>query len=266
MGKKSAPKPPDPFRTAQAQTDANLQSAQNTLRLNALDRRGPFGSATFARDASGLPTGQNVSLTPGLQDTVNQATSAAERLSGFLPQDSFQLSSVPQGLPLAQNFFNQQAGLLAPQFSDQLRDFEVRAAERGLPVGSESFNAAFDPILRSQNLALQQVAGQAVQLTPQEEQRQIGNALLERQLPFQETGQALGLLEQTPVPSFAPQPNSGVAAPDIEGLVQNNFANQAQLARDRNSAISSLLGGTASLAFAPINPFGATTIAQRLLR
>ena len=226
---------------------------------------GPFGSATFTRDASGIPTGQTVSLDPGLQRTAQGAIGNAQTQVGFLPQNQFRVSDVPNGLALSDAFFKQQQQLLQPQFDDQLRDFEVRAAERGLPVGSESFNAAFDPILRNQNLALQQAAGQAIQLTPQEEQRQISNALLERQLPFQEASQSLGLVNQIPVPSFAPQPSAGVAPPDVAGLTQQAFQNEQNQVQQQNAALGSLLGAGASLAFAPINPAGASTIAGRLL-
>ena len=255
MGKR-APKPPDPFRTAQAQQQFSTQAAQDQLRLNAIDRTNPFGSVRFTRDAAGVPTAQNVTLAPNLQQTFDQGSAAASNLSRFLPQGQFRLADVPQGIDVAQNFFDQQLGLLSPVF-DQLN---VRAAERGLPIGSEAEENIFRPL----NQAVSQAAFNAVQLTPQEEQRQIGNALLERQLPFQETGQALGLLNQINVPGFAPQPTAGVAAPNFAQLQQQNFQNQAQIARDRNAAIGNILGAGASLAFAPINPLGATTLAGKL--
>lgn len=247
MGKSKAPKPPDPFQTAQTQQQFGTQAAQQQLGLNALDRSGPFGSVQFTRNAQGVPTGQTANLSPQLQGIFDPTAAAASNLAGLLPQDRFQLSDVPQGIDLQNNFFNQQLGLLEPVFGEQRRDAEVRLAERGLPVGSEAESSLLSPLLRSQNQALQQAAFGAVQLTPQEEQRQIQNALLERQLPFQETGQALGLLNQVPTPGFAPQPTAGIAAPNFQGLQQKNFENEAQIAQDRNAALAAILGAAGTI-------------------
>ena len=264
MSKPKAPKPPDPAQLAQQQQQSNQQAAQQTLSLNALDRSGPFGSVRFTRDAAGVPTGQTVTLNPELQQTVDRAGATASNLAGLLPQDRFRLADVPQGIDLQQNFFDAQKALLQPGFDEQIRDFEIRAAERGLPVGSEGFTGLLDPVLRNQNRALQQAAFGAVQLTPQEEQRQIQNALLERQLPFQETGAALGLLGQVPVPSFAPQPSAAVNATNVAGLQQQQFQNEQALARDRNAALGSILGAGAGIVGTALGgPFGGA-LGQRL--
>lgn len=246
------------MQLAQQQAAANRQAAETNLRLNSLDRTGPFGSATFDRDASGTPKGQTVSLTAPLQDTVDRTSLAASNLANFLPQDRFQLADVPQGQDLSTNFFNQQKELLQPGFDDQLRNFEIRAAERGLPLGSEAFDNSLSPVLRAQNQALNQAAFNAVQLTPQEEQRQIQNTLLERQTPFQETSNALNILGQVPVPSFAPQPQAGVAATDVVGIQQQNFQNQSALAAQKNAALGSLLGTAGTIGGAVLGgPIGA---------
>lgn len=262
--KDKAPKPPDPLKTAQTQQQFGTQAAQQQLGLNALDRTGPFGSVQFTRNAEGVPTGQTAALSPQLQGIFDPTAAAATNLAGLLPQGRFQLSDVPQGIDLQSNFFDQQLGLLEPTFARQRQAAEVRLGERGLPVGSEAEGNLLGPLLESQNLARQQAAFGAVQLTPQEEQRQIQNALLERQLPFQETGQALGLLNQVPTPGFAPQPTAGISAPNFQGLQQQNFQNQAQIASDRNAALGSILGAAGGLAFSPLNPRGATTLAGSL--
>lgn len=237
MSKGSAPKAPKVPNAGKL-----LQAASNTT---------PFGSATVGEE------GTNVTLNPELQGVVSGAGGAAQNFVGQLPTEAFSLSDVPQGIDLQSNFFNQQLGLLEPGFNDQLRDFEVRAAERGLPIGSESFAAGLEPLLRSQNLARQQAAFGAVQLTPQEEQRQLANALLERQLPFQEAGQSLGLLNQVPVP----QPN-----PIGSNILNTNFANQnAAFGNQLNSfnqqqaGLGSLLGAVGTIGGGLLGgPFGAS--------
>lgn len=262
MGK-SSPKPPDPAQLANQQTEANRQAGFDTLRFNAQDRTNPFGSVTFQRDENGIPTGQEVTLSPEIQAIFDPLAGTAANLAGQLPQEAFRLADVPQGLPLADAFFQQGQQQLQPGFDRQLRNLEIRAAERGLPIGSEAFDDLFQPALQEQGRALSNLALGAVQLTPQEEQRQISNAVLERQLPFQEAQQSLGLLNSVPVPGFAPQPSAGFAAPDVGGLAQQSFQNQTQLASDRNAALGSILGSAANLAFTPINPLGSATLAGR---
>ncbi len=253
MGFLSPPKPPDPVKTAEKQGAINIQSARDTLALNAQDQFGPFGgSATFQRDAEGVPTGQTAAFSQPLQQTSEQTQGAIAGLTQFLPQDQFRLSDVPSGLDLSQNFFNQQQALLAPGRAREDTALELRAAERGLPLGSEARAGLFAPNLEARGFADAQIAGQAVSLTPQEQQRQISNQLLERSTPIIEATQAAGLLRGLPAPSFAPQPTQGINPVDFAGLEQQQFANQQQQHQALVSGLGQLATGAATFGTAPI--------------
>ncbi len=244
----SAPKPPDPIKTAETQAKFNREAQGLTLSRNALDRFGPFGgSAVFQRDEGGLPTGQTVSFGAPLEQASQQTQGAVQDLTRFLPQDQFRLSDVPTGLDLSQSFFDQQQALFAPGRAREDKRLELRADERGLPIGSEPRSDLFAPALEQRAFQDAQAAGTAIQLAPQEQQRQIQNVLLERGQPTREALDATGLLNQLPAPSFAPQPSAGVAAPDFESLQQAEFLAKQRAAEQKQAAIGGLLGAGATL-------------------
>lgn len=151
--------------------------------------------------------------------TSKAAAGAAERL----PTENFSLSNVDFGL--ANPIFQNQLALLQPDFDAQNRDLEVRAAERGLPIGSEAFNALMDPTARAQALAKQNAAFGTIQ-------QQIDNSFRERGLPFQE----FATLSGSATPLLNSQAN----------IAQLNFQNQLAQQQSQNAALSSILGSAAS--------------------
>jgi len=229
MGSK-APDPPDPQKVAQAQQAANVETAREQAKLNAVDQFGPFGSTVYQRDSSGVPIAQQVNLNPEVQNILDQQFDLSGGLGqasldalNYLPQDKFTIDqftsqvgapdpNVDYGLPqdefqldvpdtsdISQTYFDQQMGLLRPEFEDQNRQFEATMSDRGLPVGSTVFDETFSDLKREQNLARQQAADQAVFRGLQEQQRQIGNQfgvrgqnVQEAQLRGREQGQEFG--------------------------------------------------------------------------
>lgn len=123
----SAPKPPDPVKTASAQYQFNKQATEDALRLNAIDQFGPFGSTTYQRNAQGLPTSQTVNLSPEVQQwldsqfgTSTALQNAAQTQLGFLPTDRFELQDSPNARGYAAEAFGE--GTIDPsRFADPLR-------------------------------------------------------------------------------------------------------------------------------------------------
>ncbi len=256
MGFLSPPSVPDPIKTAEKAGAINTQAARDTLALNTQDRFGPFGgSTTFTRDEEGVPTAQTAAFSDPLQQTSQQTQGALADLTRFLPQDQFQLSDVPSGLDLSQNFFDQQQALLAPGRAREDTALELRGAERGLPLGSEPRAGLFAPNLEARAFADAQIAGQAVSLTPQEQQRQISNQLLERSTPITEATNASNLLGGLPAPSFAPQATQQIAPVDFAGIQQQAFANEQAQHQALISGLGQAAAGLATFGTAPI--FGA---------
>lgn len=135
----------------------------------------------------------------GLQGiTPQQFTGAGQdRFGGLNPTTGIQAQLFKEGLPglrrdfgeqgreLEQATFQQARGLLDPVFAEQRQQADVRLSERGLPVGSEASGNLLNPLLRSQNLALQQAALGSVGAGRQEQGR-----LFQQQQ--QQRGQAFG--------------------------------------------------------------------------
>lgn len=246
LGFSSKTRAPDAQTLINAQREANIEGQ----RRNALagGRTGPFGSVQATFNDQGEVTGQTRALNQPLQTAADLATESAASATGFLPQDRFRLGDVPQGIDLASNFFNQQAALLQRPFADQRQDLDVSLTNRGLPIGSEARTRGTRDLLDAQNLALQNAAFQAVQLTPQEEQRQIANVLLERSRPSVEAGQALTLAGAVGnlAPQFAAQPTFNPV--DAAGLTQQAFQNQRAIEEAERAQFASLLGAAGQTA------------------
>lgn len=108
----SAPKPIDPFKTAEAQAQFNTQATEDALRLNAIDQYGPYGSTTYQRNEQGLPTSQTVNLSPDVKAWLDSQFGASKGISdaaqtqiGYLPQDRFTLPTGPNGSQIAAERF-----------------------------------------------------------------------------------------------------------------------------------------------------------------
>lgn len=94
MGKKSssAPKPPDPVVTANAQAAVNKETADAVAKNSAIDQYTPYGSITYKRNKNGVPTAATQKLTPEAQKVLDyqmnaakDATYAAAKLGNSLP-------------------------------------------------------------------------------------------------------------------------------------------------------------------------------------
>lgn len=74
----SVPAPPDPNVTAQAQTQSNIQTANNNATLNRVNQYTPYGNLTYSIDGytdTGTPQySANVSLSPQEQQIFNNST------------------------------------------------------------------------------------------------------------------------------------------------------------------------------------------------
>jgi len=75
----SAPKAPDPYKTADAQLGANLETARLTAMLNRANQYTPFGSQTWSQGGNWDEAGYNAALAAWQQGGMQQASTPAER-------------------------------------------------------------------------------------------------------------------------------------------------------------------------------------------
>lgn len=245
MGK-GALKTPDAGQTAASQSRINRQTAKDNLRLNSIDRHGVFGSTTFDKDASGLPTAISTNLSPEMGGLLSNYTGIAQGLSGGgadggtnpLSTQYDPFGAETQGY--SQQFFDRGQALLQPGFDQAQNNLDVRLTERGLPIGSEARNIAEGNLQREQGLAMSDLAANAALQGPQ-------IAAMTRNQQFGDLNNIMGLVGGIPQPDGVAQPQANIAAPDYAGMTWNNYAAERQNYADQMGGLGSLLGTGAKL-------------------
>lgn len=273
MGK-SAPEQPDPIKTAQAQSTANVDAVRESAKVNAVDQFTPYGSVTYTKDADGVPTAQNVALTPLQQEALDQKNQLATVLGGQalnqsanLPQDKYSLDGFGQvnsdytneGNNVRDAYFGQQMGMLQPQFDQENRAMEQNIANRGLPINGEGAQTLEDNLYRRQSDARNQISNNAILTGGNEQNRLLGNELqvrnqgineynAERQQPFNEMSAYLQGQPIFQAPS-ATQAQYQIAPADVSGNIYKNYSAQnANYQNNLNGMYST--AGTAAMAAA----------------
>lgn len=200
----SSPKPPDPYKTADAQYQYNVKAAQDAMRMSAIDQFGPFGSTTYTRDDKGLPTSQTVNLSPEveqwLQSQFGASTAlqnAAQTQLGYLPQDRFELPDSPTARGyseeafgaamfdpanfdtsgIASTSYEQAKSLFQPDIDAAKKQAEIRLKQRGINPGDEIYNDEMDRLDRNAANAYSGAARQATLDAGNEQTRRVNAAL-----------------------------------------------------------------------------------------
>ena len=304
--------PPDPVATANAQGAANVESAIATALLNQQNVVSPFGNVRFDQ-IGGQQVGQNfvpqfqrtIELSPEQQqqldlqnrlgaDLSQLAVDQTGRISGTLGTgldtsglpglfgsvglDPIDIGSfAPDAAAVERATFRRGLNLLRPEFDRQTSQLESTLVDRGLPIGSESAEAARDPLQRRQNDALENLSLSAVLAGRQEQGRLFGQALatraqqfneaaqnaaianaaraqgiqeeaFERSLPISDIAALLGTSPGVQQPQFQPTPAVGVSAPDVIGATLGSSQIAQQNAIANAQAQSGFLGGLFGLA------------------
>jgi hypothetical protein len=225
---KDAPKAPDAAKTAQTQYDWSKTAAQDQMKMNSINRSGPFGSSTFTRDANGNPTGIKTSLSSELQGSANNLTGNLGAQTGLLPQGAFNPNVDGSAIRGA---IQDNAMLAAqPEWARQDKQNQITMSERGIPIGSEIDNDLSNRTSEQRNQYMRGAANDSFLAGANEEQRQFGNQLTQYKLPWEASQNSLGLLQG--MNSLAPQAQqaqANISAPDFAGMAQQQYqAEQAQ--------------------------------------
>jgi len=250
---KKAPKAPDPMQTAQTQAGMNRQAAQDTLRINAMDKTNPYGSSTFTRDAAGNPTGMTSEFTGPMKTGFDNVGGSFANYTGRLPTENFDSTKIAQTDDLSRTFYNRGRDLLADDFSQAQQAQDINLTNRGLPIGSEARTISEGNLARQQGLALSTLAKDASLLAPQEQQRLIDNARRDYTMTFDNADRSLGLLSGMNglLPQVS-QPTAGVGNVDFAGLQANKFKADQQAHSDKMAGYGSLLKTGLGLALTPM--------------
>lgn len=267
----SPPKPPSPYEQANAQSVANEKAVYASSEVNAIPQYSPFGQVTYdyrtvsspEYDNKGrivghrdyqIPAGQRTLLAPEFQAILDQQTQFAGQLGdkastllGQIPTDRFSLDSIGSTDDIAQTLFDRQYSLLKPQLEEQRNAQQVMLSERGIPIGSEIWGDEQRRFETGQEAALSRLAQDADIMGRNERQALIQNALLERQMPFNEFAALQGQIPNFPTPQAQPLPNYQIQAPPIGDYFQQNYQNQLAAHQSSQGMMGSLLGGLLSI-------------------
>lgn len=253
MGK-SAPKAPDPAKTAAAQGAWNSFTAQQQQAMNMTDQNSPWGSLTYDQTGSQTiidPNGKavevprytaNTTLTPEQQEIYNQIQAADLNLAtianeqsgrvGELLNNPFEYSNQD-----AENWaFDLASQRILPQQEQNRKALDTQLLNRGIRPGSAAYDQEMQRLTNANTDQLNQLA-----LTG----RQMGfnEALAMRNQPLNEIiGLMSGSQIQNPNATFAQTPQSGVAGVDYTGLVNQKYQADMNAYNARMGALGGLFG------------------------
>lgn len=263
MGKKSkAPKPPDPYQTAAAQTEQNVSTAIANATLNNVNQVTPYGSLTYNQIGTETITGPDgqtyqipryqatQELTEIGQETQDQSDQAS---LNFATAANNQTANLVDTLSTPLSLDNEATesrlmelgrARLDPVLAEQDEALRTRLANQGIRAGSE----AYDREMRNQNQSRNDAYNQLM-LTGRNQA--VNELLTERNQPVNEIT-ALMSGSQVQQPNFVNTNMPQVANTDIAGLVQDNYNARLNQYNQQQAQRNSLYGGLFGLGSAAI--------------
>ncbi|QND42956.1 hypothetical protein HB770_20835 [Rhizobium leguminosarum bv. viciae] len=213
----SAPKAPDPVKTAAAQTESNKATAVTQYGLNATNQVTPYGNLNYSQNGAwsdGTPRfTATQTLSPEQQQLYNQQTQLGSKLNNLAIGQTDRLNGV---LSQPVNLSNQATegrlmelgrARLDPIIAQREKATEAELINKGVRPGTEAYKRATTAVDQQTNDAYNQLLlsgrGQSVQ-----------EALAERNQPINEIS-ALMSGGQVQAPSFVNTPQPGVNGTDI---------------------------------------------------
>lgn len=240
----SAPTPPDPAKTAEAQTQSNKETAVANANLNRINQYAPQGSTTYnviGSNEDGTPKyEQTTSYSPGEQ-AVYDTNLATRQNVGQIGRDQSQriggLLSTPFDLSsAADQYYNDFAEQRMDPYWD--RRYEGKKTEllnSGITMGSDAYNDSMGQFENSRNDAYNSARFGAQGLANQA-------ALSNRNQPINEIS-ALMSGSQVSNPMSAAVPQVGMANTDVAGIYNQDYQNRLGAANMQNSANNAMMGG-----------------------
>lgn len=255
----SAPSPPDPYQTANAQEGLNKQTAIYQAETNNVNQTTPYGSLTYQQTGTnpdGTPIfSATTAYTPAVQNLFNtdvgtqtQMANAANTLAKNLGSS---LSSAPNlgNSALVNQMMGWQNQYMQPIFNQQQAALNSQLANQGISQGSDAYNNAQNLFSRNVNNAYEQAMAQ-------DEGQAYNQALTSYEAPIQTLGTLLGESQPTSSvnQSLINTPQEQIQPADLESLVEQNYAQQLNNYQNTMSGLfsipSAVLGGWARGGFA----------------
>lgn len=243
LGGGEMPKAPDPYKTAEAQMRVNRDAA----RMSMVNQNGPFGSLNYTEGPDGRFTA-TTTLDPAGQAAVGGARQAAGDRLGMFTQNW------GSGMPdfsgdrqrIEDELYKRMSSRLDPQYQDRERELTSRLHAQGITQGTEAYQREMDNFGRDRRGAYDEARSSSILGGGAEQSRLFDMSSTQRGQEFGEIGSLfnLGQLNNTPQAVG----HAGVGAPDLAGLIGQNYQTRVAGASSQNAALANLLGSGMMLA------------------
>lgn len=267
MGK-STPKPPDPIKTASAQTATNVGTAIANQIGAQVNQVTPDGSLTYGQTGTfewkdpldgrvyKLPqftATQALDPISAKTDTINKQ--AGQNLATLGRDQSARLQELLSE-PVSLDNDETEARLielgqkrLDPMLDRRAQSTRDRLAQSGIGIGSEAYSREMERLSQAENDAYNSLLlsgrGQAIQ-----------ERLTERNQPINEIT-ALLSGSQVSQPNFMNTPGLNMPTTDYAGIMQQDYANRVGAAQQKNAGMQSIMGGLFGLGAGALSGAGA---------
>lgn len=265
MQSPSAPKPPNPEKTAAAQSAMNTNTAVTQQLVNMTNQVTPDGSLTYNQTGTNSFVGADGKTYSVPQFTATQTLSpTGQALKGINDQTESNIATIGRdqsarigdllGSPIklgneATEGRLMELGMkrLEPQFARDEEALRTRLANQGLRPGSAAFDAEMQRMGQTRNDAVNSLLLSGRAQANQE-------MMAERNQPINEIT-ALMSGSQVSNPQFTSTPQASVGGVDYAGMVQNKYAGQMQQYQQQMASRNAMLGGLFGMAAAPFGMF-----------
>lgn len=253
MSKGKAPKAPDPMKTAQAQTQMNIDTALTNAALNRVDQIGPDGSITYKQTGTTNVGGRSVptyamttTLSPA-QQAIKEQEDAAQLNLGTLAKNQSAFLNEYMGKPVdlstgnIENYMNTHFMDDFNKTWDQDRStLETKLANSGIRIGSDAYTRAMSDFSNSKSSARDNLYGNQYD-------RALSSLLTERNQPLNEI---TALLSGSQITNPVQQNVAGVnvAGTEYAGLVQAGYDNELAAYNAKQQGLGKALGGMFGIA------------------
>lgn len=232
----SAPTPPDPTTTANAQQGYNVGAATSQQELNMINQSNPYGSLTYNQTGTnpdGTPIySANQQLSSAQQGLLNtQQTNqgqAGGATSSAIGQLGSQLASGPNLDPSAvtNQLLGWQQNYMQPYFSQQQSNLNSQLQNQGIGQGSEAYQNAQKALGNTQGSTIENAMAS-------DEGQAYNQALSSYTQPLAAETSALGTLGGYSAPAsltsnLTSTPTSSVQPANYAGLAEQNYQSQNQ--------------------------------------
>ena len=253
-GKNKAPAPPDPYKTADAQTGTNIGTAIANNQMGMVNQVTPDGSLTYEQSGTyqyrdpvsgkvyDLPKTTATTTLSGInqqikgqddQTKLNLAETGNQQ-SAFLKD---YLGNVwnPDTSAIEGRLMELGSQRLDPRFAQEEDRLRTRLENQGVTAGSEAWNREMSSFGQNKNDAFNQ-------LMLQGRGQAMGELAAIRNQPLNEISALMGG-SQVATPNFGIFQPQGAATTDVAGLINNNYNQRLGAWNTQQQGQQGLLGG-----------------------